>query len=158
MPYSTEDYTPPSMPEIPVLRSFEDVRSAVGKIVEYLQRVQAHHVQYFTRLTHNLNHSAVTQGPDIRAATTIQVSHFMHVITGPPGDAPTPIIGTIHPPMNFVGQLMLFSQNGFYLDDTPPSNLSLLQTPNYVEPGAHIMLTWVPSKNKWFADTCRLKT
>ena len=150
MPYPSEEYTPPSLPDVlSNLRTFEDVRSAVSKIMEYLQRVQAANVLYFQHLRENLNQSATTQGPDIPVAATITVTKFMHVVIG------TGTVTTIIPPRFFAGQLMLVSQNGFSL--SAGGNISLFTSPNFLQPGAHVMLTWVPSKGFWFTDTCRLQ-
>jgi hypothetical protein len=150
MPFGSEEYVPPSIPDIGPVRTFEDVRSAIGKILEYLQRSQANDVQYFTHLRSNINQNATTQGPDLPATNPLLPSAFMHVVTG------TGTITSITPPKNFVGQLMLVSRDGFML--ASGGNISLFQTPNYLNPTAHIMLTWFPSMNMWFADTCRLKT
>lgn len=150
MAYSTLDYTPPSLPEVlSNLKTFEDVRSAVGKIVEYLQRLQAADVLYFNHLRENLNQSAITQGPNIAAAPSITVTKFMHVVTG------TATISNIYPPMNFAGQLMLVSQDGFTL--STGGNISMIQPTNFLAPGANIMLTYIPSTKLWYADTCRLQ-
>ena len=150
MPYPSEEYTPPSLPDVlSNLRTFEDVRSAVGKIMEYLQRVQAANVLYFQHLRENLNQSATTQGPDIASAATITVTKFMHVVTG------TATVTTILPPRFFAGQLMLVSRDGFFI--ASGGNISLFTTPNFLQPGAHVMLTWVPSQQLWFTDTCRLQ-
>ena len=150
MPYPSEEYTPPSLPDVlSNLRTFEDVRSAVGKIMEYLQRVQAANVLYFQQLRENLNQSATTQGPDLPSSPTITVTKFMHVVVG------SGIVTTILPPRYFAGQLMLVSSQGFYL--ATGGNISLIQPTNYLAPGAHIMLTYVPSTQLWYTDTCRLQ-
>lgn len=149
MPYPSEEYTPPSLPDVVSnLRTFEDVRTAVGKIMEYLQRVQAANVLYFQHLRENLNQSATTQGPDIASAQTITVTKFMHIVTG------TATVQTILAPRYFAGQLMLISRDGFTL--ASGGNIQLMTSPNVLAVGAHIMLTWVPSQNLWFADSCRL--
>jgi hypothetical protein len=150
MPYQSEEYTPPALPDFGQIRTFEDVRAAVGRIMEYLQRLNNNHINYFNHLRENLNQSATTQGPDIASAATITVTRFMHVVTG------TGTVTTINAPKNFVGQVMLVSHDGFYL--ATGGNISLFQTPNYLGPQAHIMLTYVPSMELFFADTCRLKT
>lgn len=150
MPYQTADYTPPSIPDVlSNLKTFEDVRSAVGKIMEYLQRVQAANVLYFSHLQENLNQAASVQGPDIASAPTITVTKFMHVVTG------TAQVTTILPPRYFAGQLMLVSRDGFSL--ATGGNINLFSSPNFLTPPAHIMLTYVPSMNMWYADTCRLQ-
>lgn len=150
MPYQSLEYTPPSLPEVASnLKTFEDVRTAIGRIVEYLQRLQAADAAYFQHLRENLNQSSTTQGPDIVSAPTITVTQFMHVVTG------TATVTTINPPLHFAGQLMLVSHDGFVL--ASGGNISLFQTPNFLRPNAHILLTYVPSQNLWFADTCRLQ-
>jgi hypothetical protein len=149
MPFQSDEYTPPSLPEVNSnLRTFEDVRSAVGKIMEYLQRVQAAHVLYFQHLRENLNQSATTQGPDIASAPTITVTKFMHVVTG------TATVQNIIAPRHFRGQLMLISRDGFSV--ATGGNIQLMTSPNYLAANAHILLTYVPSLQLWFADTCRL--
>jgi hypothetical protein len=116
--------------------------------MDYLQRQQQYNVQYFTQLRYNMNQAATEQGADIPSAASINVTNFMHVVTG------TATIQTIIPPPNFAGQLMLISQDGFSL--ATGGNISLFNSPNFLAGGAHILLTWVPSKGIWFADTCRL--
>jgi len=150
MPYQTEDYVPPALPDFNQIRTFEDVRGAVGRILEYLHQLNGRHIQYFQHLRENLNQSATTQGPDLVSARTISPTKFMHVVTG------TETIFTIDPPKDFAGQLMLVSQDGFYL--ATGGNISLFQSPNYCAATANIMLTYVPSQQLWIADTCRLKT
>jgi hypothetical protein len=150
MPYQNEDYTPPQLPDVlSNLRTLEDCRSAIGKIMEYLQRMQANNVQFFSQLIQNVNQAATTQGPDIVSAPTITVTKFMHVVTG------TATVTTILAPKYFAGQLMLFSQDGFYL--ATGGNISMFTSPNFLQPGAHIMLTYVPSKSLWYTDSCRLQ-
>lgn len=152
MPFQSEEYTPPSLPEVQSnLRTFEDVRTAVGKIMEYLQRVQAAHVQYFQHLRENLNQSATTQGPDVASGPTITVTQFMHVVTG------NQTVQVIIPPRHFAGQLMLVSQDGFSLGTNGNISLFAGQTINFLGPGAHVLLTYVPSKQLWYTDTCRLQ-
>lgn len=150
MPYQTSEYTPPQLPEVREIKTFHDVTVAIGRIMDYLQRMQANNVLYFQHLISNMNHAATTQGEDIASAPAITVTKFMHVVTG------TGTIQTINAPLHFVGQLMLFSQDGFFL--ASGGNISLITTPNAIRPGAHIMLTYVPSKQTWFADTCRIQT
>jgi len=149
MPYQTEDYNPPALPDFNQIRTFEDVRGAVGRILEYLHQLNGRHIQYFQHLRENLNQSATTQGPDLAATTTISPTQFMHVLTG------TATITTILPPKDYAGQLMLFARDGFYL--ATGGNLSLFSSPNYIQPNAHILLTYVPSKQLWYADSCRLQ-
>jgi len=150
MPYQTPEYTPPILPLLGPVRTFEEVRAAVGRIFEYLQRQQQMDVQYFMQLRENLNHSATQQGHDLPAVDPLVPTSFMHVVTG------TGTITNITPPYNFAGQLMLVSHDGFYLQSG--GNISLFQSPNYLNPTAHIMLTYIPSIKLWMADTCRLHT
>jgi hypothetical protein len=72
----------------------------------------------------------------------------MNVVTG------TATVTTVVQPKNFVGQLMLVSRDGFTL--ASGGNVSLITNPNVLKPGAHIMLTWIPSMAIWVSDTCRL--
>jgi hypothetical protein len=149
MPFQTEDYNPPSLPELRQIKSFEEVRDAVSRIMQYLQHLQAADVQYFQRLRTNLNASSTTEAEqDIPSAPTIRPTRFMQVVTG------TDTVTTIIRQKDFVGQLMLVSRDGFYL--ASGGNISLIETPNFLKPGAHIMLTWIPSLGTWVADTCRL--
>jgi len=150
MPYSSEDYQPPTLPEIRSIKSFEEVREAVQQIMQYLQRLVAADHAYFQHLKHNLDHAAVSEGPVIASAATITPSHFIHRVSG------TATITTIDRPANYIGQLMLISLDGFYL--ASGGNISLFQTPNFLNPTANIMLTYVPSQDLWIADTCRLHT
>ena len=144
MPYQTAEYAPPPMPEISSpIKSFEDVRSAVGKILEYLQRMQANNVLYFQHLIENLNQSSTTQGADIASASTITVTRFMHMVTG------TATITTIQAPQHYAGQLMLVSENGFTL--STGGNISLPSSPESIPAGGHVLLTYLPSQKKWFA-------
>jgi|SRR5215472_3106244 len=154
MPYQTEEYTPPYLPPIGPVRTFEEVRAAVGRIMEYLQRLQAADVSYFQLMRENLNQSATTQGPDIPVAPTISITRFMHVITGT--NTAGTALTTINPPLYFAGQLMLVAKDGFYL--ATGGNIQMFQSPNYLNPTANIMLCFVPSMNLWIADTCRLHT
>ena len=71
MPYSTEDYQPPTLPEIRSIKSFEEVRNAVQEIMQYLQRLVAADAAYFQHMKHNLNHASVEEGPPIASAATI---------------------------------------------------------------------------------------
>jgi len=149
MPYQTEDYTPPMLPEIRSIKSFEEVRDAVTRIMQYLQNLQAAHVNYFQHLRQNINESATTQGADLVAQDTITPTNFMHVVTG------TGTIRTIEHPLHHVGHLVLISKDGFSLNTG--GNISLISPPNYLTPPGHINLTWIPSMNIWFSDTCRLQ-
>jgi ABC-type transporter Mla subunit MlaD len=149
MPYQTQDYNPPSLPEIRQIKSFEDVRDAISRIMEHLAKLQSTHVNYFQHLRHNLNEAATTQGPDLASAATITPTHLMHIITG------TETITTIVHPANFVGHLIMISQDGFTLG--AGGNISLISPPNYLAPPGHINLTWLPSMQVWFSDTCRLQ-
>jgi hypothetical protein len=145
------DYVPPALPELREIRSFEQVRDAVSRIMQYLQQLQASDMAYFTHLRENLNAAATTEGDvDIAAAPTIRPTRFMNVVTG------TDTVTTVVPPRNFVGQMMLVSKDGFFL--ASGGNISMFQSPNYLNPTAHIMLTWIPSLAIWVADTCRLHT
>lgn len=150
MPYQTPEYTPPSLPEVVSnLKTFEDVRTAVGRIMEYLQRVQAANVLYFQHLRENLNQAATTQGLDFPAQDTVTVTKFMHIVTG------TGTIRTINGPLHFAGQLMLFAQDGFYV--ATGGNINLFTSPNFIQANSHIMLNYVPSRNLWYTDSCRLQ-
>jgi hypothetical protein len=150
MPRQTEEYVPPTLPDFGQIRTFEDVRTAVGRILEYLHRLNLAHHNYFMQLRHNMNQAATTQGADIVSAPTITISNFMHVVTG------GATVTTINAPRDFVGQLMLVSKDGFYL--ATGGNISLFQSPNFLGPTANVMLTYIPSQQLWVADTCRLKT
>ena len=143
MAYQTSDYTPPSLPEVPTnLKSFEDVRTAVSRMMDYLQRMQANNVLYFQHLRENQNQAATTQGPDIASAATITVTKFMHVVTG------NATITTVIAPAHFVGQLMLVSLNGFSL--ATGGNISTAPSPKAVLPGTYMMLIWVSSRQLWY--------
>jgi ABC-type transporter Mla subunit MlaD len=150
MPRQTEEFVSPTLPDFGQIRTFEDVRTALGRMMEYLQRLNNAHHNYFAQLRQNLNQASTEQGQDIVSAATITVSNFMHVITG------TATVTTILGPQHFVGQLMLVSKDGFYL--ATGGNISLFQTPNFLGPTANVMLTYIPSQQLWVADTCRLKT
>lgn len=150
MPFATVDYTPPALPDLKELRTIEDIRAAITRIAEYLQRLNATHIQYFMLLKQNLNESATTQGADLASVDPLSPTNFMHMVTG------SGTVTTINTPLYYAGQLMLFAQDGFYL--ASGGNISLFQSPNYLAPGAHIMLTYVPTRGLWFADTCRLKS
>jgi len=149
MPYQTEDYNPPSLPEIRQIRSFEEVRDAVNRIMQYLAHLQSSHVQYFQHLRENMNQASTTQGADLVAQDPLVPTHFMHVVTG--GGTVTTIVH----PRNHVGHLMLVAQDGFMLD--AGGNIQLITAPNFLKPNAHINLTWLPSKNVWYTDSCRLQ-
>jgi len=149
MPYSTMDYQPPSLPEIRQIKSFDEVRNAIQEIMQYLQRLVAADMAYFQHLKHNVNHASVAEGPPLQAAATISPSHFIHVVEG------TATITTIERPANFIGHLLLISQDGLMLDQG--GNIKLIEPPNYLKPTGHINLTYVPSMDIWVTDTCRLQ-
>jgi len=149
MPYQTEDYQPPSLPELREIKNFHEVRDAVSRIMQYLQHLQAVNHSYFQLMRHNLNAAGSTEAPDdIPVANEIAPTRFMNVIIG------TGTVTQVRHPLRYAGQIMLISQDGFYL--ASGGNLSLLTSPNHLAPGQHIVLTWIPSKAVWVADTCRL--
>jgi hypothetical protein len=144
------DYQPPVVPPIQQIRTFEDVRTALQTMLEYLHHLNAMQAQYFTHLAASVNAGGFTEGAPLAAAPTITPNQFMHAVTG------TATVTNVTQPYGHQGQLMLISKDGFYL--ATGGNISLVQSPNYLGPGAHIVLTWIPSQKMWFADTCRLKT
>lgn len=148
MAYLTDTYNPPPVKDVGPLKTFGDLRTGIARIHEYLHQVRSSEITYFAHLQENLNQNTSTQGPDIPATTTIQITKFMHVITG------TGTVTTIVPPANYTGQVMLISRDGFNMANG--GNISLFSSPNFLSAGAHIILTFVQSKNLWFADTCRL--
>jgi len=150
MPYQAEDYVPPSLPELREIKNFHEVRDAVSRVMQYLQQLQAHHITYFTQFRESVNSMGTTESADyLPSVDPLVPTRFMNVVTG------NGTITTINRPRNFVGQLMLVSRDGFFL--ASGGNVQLITSPNNLKPGAHIMLTWIPSLNVWVADTCRLQ-
>jgi hypothetical protein len=151
MPYQSEVYSPPAVPPslITPSKNFDDLRTKVSGIVNYLQLLNSSDITYFAHLQENVNQNATTEGLNIPVATTISVYKFMHVLTG------TGAVQTIKPPLGYSGQLMLIARDGFEL--VSGGNISMIQSPNVLPPNTHILLTWVPSRQIWFADSCRLQ-
>jgi hypothetical protein len=152
MPYQSEVYQPPAIPPALITtpaKTFDDLRNKITGIVNYLQLLNSSDITYFAHLQENVNQNATTEGLNIPVATTISVYKFMHVLTG------NGAVQTIKPPLGYSGQLMLISRDGFEL--VSGGNISMIQSPNVLPPNTHILLTWVPSRNIWFADSCRLQ-
>ena len=141
MPYQTQDYTPPPLPNFLPPKTFVDLRTAISRIEDYLQQLRSTDVSYFQQLQTNMNQNASLQGPDIAAAATITPTAYMHVVTG------SATITTINVPLNFQGALILVAQDGFTL--SVGGNISLPTGALNVQIGTYVQLVWVPSENTW---------